>query len=178
MVEVNFVVNSLQLCLSDLLTSEQLKELALIEKHSMEKRVIEPQFLYEYSLQAELGFIPLVTSGQQAFCQALAHMGCIPASLSLGYSLSDAYPKTRRILCDINAYEYCFVAFERMLIGYAVFSFASAAFFMTNNRTLYEICEFLTSNSCLNCFDHQHHPVIAFAETCMAGLKNDLRLDA
>lgn len=178
MIEVNFKVNSMQIWLGELISSKQLMESQNLRRRQLAGDLNHNSFLYNHSIQGEKGFIPLENIGQQAFCQTLAHYGCIPSILLFGYSLSTAYSKTRRVYCDINAYEYCFIGIEMIMNQHLENGFIPAANLLTSSETLYKICDYLiTSYSTLG-FNHKNHPVIDFALICMAGLKNELRFDA
>jgi len=178
MIEVNFQVDSMQIWLGEIISPNQLNETQHIRQKQLAGQLKHYHFLYEYSIQGEDGFNPLENVQQQAFCQTLAHLGCIPSTLLFGFSLSTAYPKTQRIYCDINAYEYCFIGLEKIMIHHLENGFVIAAESITSNPTLYKICEYLISNSASLGFNQQHHPVLKFAQICMAGLKSELKFDA
>lgn len=178
MIEVNYRVHSMQIWLGDLISSKQLKESQILRRKQERGQVTHRCFLYNHSIQGESGLLPLTSIEQQAFCQTLAHFGCIPSSLLLGFSLSTAYQKTQRVYCDINAYQYCFVGVEKIMLHHLEDGFLEAAEILTSSNTFYRVCDFLISNYSSLGIENKSHPVIEFAHVCMAGLKNELKFDA
>ena len=178
MIEVNYKVHSMQIWLGELISSKQLKESQLLRLQQQRGQVTHRCFLYNHSIQGESGLLPLENIEQQAFCQTLAHHGCIASALLFGFSLATAYPKTQRVYCDINAYEYCFVGVEKIMHHHLEDGFIEAAEILTSSETFYKICDFLISNYSALGFEYKNHPVIDFAHVYMAGLKKELKFDA
>lgn len=111
MVEVNFLVNSMQLSMRNLLSADMAKEIRDLGKCPGSHH----RFLYPYTLVGSRGFRQLYSIEEQAFCQSLAHRGCIPSSLLFGYSLTTDYRDSRRVYCDVNAFEYQFIGIEALM---------------------------------------------------------------
>ena len=66
-------------------------------------------FIYPYMKQRSCQFTPIYTIEEQAICQVLSHMGCIPATLLFGYSLSTEYEVSARVVCAEKSFEYLFI---------------------------------------------------------------------
>ena len=169
MIEVNFVLNSMQIWTGELLHPDRIPEVNRLCDERFIKSLRHPQFILPHSILGEKGFIQLETAEQQAFCQILAHAGCIPSCLLFGLSLSDLPPLTPRVLCDINAYEYMYLGLEGMLYHHHEPGFVDEAGFLVGTRTMYNICQYVIERSKPLGFDHENTAVVNFAKICLAG---------
>jgi hypothetical protein len=140
-------------------------------RHAVElKRVrqmsgVHPRCLYLYTHQGRRGFKPLYRFEQQAFCQFLAHQGCVVSSLLFGFSLSTSYRDSRRIICTISAYQYVFWGLESLLQCSQDQEFLPHIAPFLDDPLLQLICEFLLQKrQALGIEQHQFHPVIEFCQ--------------
>jgi len=123
------------------------------------------RFHFPYTKMGLMGLQRLETIQAQAFCQRLAHSGCIPSSMLLGLSLSTAYGDSRRVICDVSGYQYAFLAIEGILQHFEEPGFKEECQFFLRNSLLYQTCYYLSRKWQPLGFDlHQHHPVIKFCE--------------
>ena len=178
MIEVNFKVNSMQLWIGELLAKGRVEEVNRLCSKEFIQTLRHPNFILPQSILGERGFIPLESAEQQAFCQILAHAGCLPSCLLFGLSLSDSSPITSRVLCDINAYEYLYVGLEMMLYQHQDDGFVDEAEFFIGTRAMYEICQYVIERSKPLGFDHEQTDVMQFAKICLAGIKTSIQLDS
>ncbi|WP_397472619.1 hypothetical protein [Rheinheimera sp.] len=126
---------------------------------------VHPRCLYLFTRQGSGGFTPLYSIEQQAFCQFLAHRGCVLSSLLFGYSLSMAYRESRRIICMVSAYQYVFWGIEGMLQCSLDQDFLSHIAPLLDDPLLYLLCEFLLhKRQALGFEQHQYHPIIEFCQ--------------
>ncbi|MFC4653935.1 hypothetical protein ACFO3I_02730 [Rheinheimera marina] len=136
------------------------------------------RFLFPYTRQGEYGFTPLQTVEQQAFCQALAHRGCIPAALLFGYSLSYNYPASSRVLCTISSLEYLLAGLTALLCHHRDVGFNDEFTFLYGNTLLYKICLYVLEQLGSASEQEQRNPVIEFCEWMVGTLDSQLHLDS
>ena len=145
--------------LGNFITAEQVTEFNYVKQI----KGVHQRFLYPYTRQGRYGFQQLYSVEQQAFCQMLAHQGCIASALLFGFSLSADYRVSRRIICIQNAYEYAFLGMEGLLKCSGDSSFLEEIEQCLDSPLFYQICEFLVEKSQLfGGAEYQHHPVIQF----------------
>ena len=178
MIEVNFNVNSMQIWTGELIAKDRIEEVNRLCSKKFIHTLKHPKFILPQSILGERGFKPLVSIEEQAFCQVLAHAGCIPSCLLFGLSLSNAPPLTSRVYCDINAYEYMYLGLEAMLYQHQNEGFVDEANFLASTRTLYEICQHVIEQSKSLGFKHEDTDVIKFAKVCLVGIKTNIQLDS
>ena len=147
--------------LGNFITAEQVAESNRVKQI----KGVHPRFLYPYTRQGRHGFQQLYSVEQQAFCQMLAHQGCIASALLFGFSLSADYRVSRRIICIKNAFDYAFLGIEGLLQCSDDNSFLEAIEQFLDSPLFYQICEFLVDKSQLfGGAEYQHHPVIQFCQ--------------
>jgi|GEM_PF-1676133 len=137
-----------------------------------------PRFFYPYTMLGQRGLQRLNTLAEQAYCQKLAHMGCIPASLLLGYSLTREYGDTGRVICEVSGYQYLYFGIEGVLQHYIEPGFYEEVQLFFGDRLLLDVCKYL-----LRCYeplglDHGDHPVMQFCRMVISDSWNNPRLDS
>ncbi len=137
------------------------------------------RFLYPYTRQGELGFVPLETVEQQAFCQYLAHQGCIPSMLLFGFSLSFAYIGTPRVICPMASAEYLFAGISAFLVHHRDKGFEREFAYFWGNFWFHEVCKYMLDWFVTNAPHDYDHPVRQFCEWWVANTGGSLhRLDS
>jgi len=137
------------------------------------------RFHYPYTKMGVQGFQRLETIQAQAFCQRLAHRGCIPSLLLLGLSLSTAYGDSRRVICDVSGYQYAFLAVGGILLHCEEPGFWEECQLFFHNPLLYQTCHYLANKwAPLGLHHHQHHPVIQFCEMLTKDFAETMKYDA
>lgn len=160
MSDLTLLYTPVHVWLGNFITAEQVAE----SKHVKQIKGVHQRFLYPYTRQGRYGFQQLYSVEQQAFCQMLAHQGCIASALLFGFSLSTDYRVSRRIICPQNAYEYMFLGIEGLLECSAENSFVEEIEHFLVSPVLMQICTFLAEKSQqLGPVEHQCHPVIQFS---------------
>lgn len=137
-----------------------------------------PLFLYPYTALGARGLQVLYTLEEQAFCQNLAHAGCIPSSLLLGLSLSHEYRDSRRVICEVNAYQYAFCGIEAMLNHCGETGFSEEWSLFLESPVLFQVCHFLCRKWALLETSHQYHPVIQFCTALTQGCESFVHFDS
>lgn len=178
MIELSYKVNSMQLWVGELLDPNRVAELNRLCSEEFILSLNHSRFILPQSILGERGFIPLETTEQQAFCQILAHAGCIPSCLLFGLSLSDAPPITPRVLCDINAYEYMYIGIEAILHQHNESGLVEEAEYFVGTKTMYQICQYVIEKSQTTRNEKLQDPVLEFAKICLASIKLGMRFDA
>lgn len=166
-------INTKVCWLGNLVTDDHLVEIAKgikADKH-------HDCFLYPYTKHGADGFVPLETVEQQAFCQHLAHLGCIPAMLLFGFSLSSAYIDTRRVICPTSGDEYLFAGLSAFLLHHRDPGFEEEFAFFWGNFWFSEICRYVLSWFLMNRPNDREHPVRQFCEWWVEGVEHP-RLDS
>ena len=135
----NMIHTPIDVWLGHFVTTEQMTEINYVQQIVGVHR----NYLYPHTQQGKFGFQQLHTVEQQAFCQMLAHQGCIASCLLFGFSLSTAYQDSRRIICLKSAYEYAFVGMEGLLMLSSDTSFRQQIESFADSFVFYRICEFL-----------------------------------
>ncbi|WP_397472637.1 hypothetical protein [Rheinheimera sp.] len=147
--------------LGNFITTEHVAEFNFIRKIAG----VHQRFLYPYTRQGRRGFQQLYSVEQQAYCQMLAHKGCIASCMLFGFSLSAAYRDSRRIICIKNAYEYAFLGIEGLLQCSVEDSFLDEVEQYLDSPVFYQICAFLAEKyPQFGGPEHQQHPVIQFCQ--------------
>jgi hypothetical protein len=137
-----------------------------------------PRFFYPYTRQGQRGLLRLNTLSEQAYCQKLAHMGCIPASLLLGYSLTREYGDTGRVICEISGYQYAFLGIEAILQHYTEPGFYEEVQLFFGDSLLLDICWYLLRSYEPLGLDHGDLPVMQFCRMITSDSLNCPRLDS
>jgi len=136
------------------------------------------RFHYPYTVFGQRGFLPLDTLAQQAFCQKLAHRGCIPSLLLLGHSLSTDYGDSKRVICDVSGYQYAFLGIEGILLHSTDPGFWQESQLFLETPQLYQICSYLQRKWQPLGLNHGNHPVIEFCEMLTEGCAFSMQLDS
>jgi hypothetical protein len=168
-------INTKVCWLGNLVSEDQLHEIA----RGIKADRSHDKFLYPYTKQGEIGFFPLETVAQQAFCQHLAHLGCIPATLLFGYSLSFDYIGTPRVICPHASIEYLFAGISAFLIHHRDKGFEREFAYFWGNYWFHEICRHVLEWFWVNAPDDHTHPVREFCEWWVANTGGTIhRLDS
>ncbi len=137
-----------------------------------------PRFFYPYTRLGQRGLQRLNTLTEQAFCQKLAHMGCIPASLLLGYSLTREYGDTGRVICEISGYQYLYFGIEGILQHYIEPGFYEEVQLFFGDQLLLDVCWYLLRSYEPLGLDHGDHPVMQFCRMVTSESWKHPRLDS
>lgn len=160
--------------LGQMLTTDQISELNSIGVISR----AHLRFLLPYSSVGQRGFQPLIDLEQQAFCQILAHKGCIPGCLLFGYSLTLDYELSRRAIAEPTAYEYMFRGIEAFLFHHKDKGFEEEWVYFQGSHTLYRICVYLVSKATIYRPKTPNHSVIEFSKTLIDYVGDVVKLDS
>ena len=164
MSDITLLYTPIHVWLGNFITAEHIAE----SNHVKQIEGVHQRFLYPYTRQGRYGFQQLYSVEQQAFCQMLAHQGCIASTLLFGFSLSSDYRVSRRIICPQNAYEYMFLGIEGLLECSAENGFVDEIEHFLVSPVLIQICAFLAEKSQqFGPVEHQSHPVIQFCRAIM-----------
>ncbi len=174
MSELNSFYGVFQVWLGNFVTAEQGVEVMHLQQTPRQHH----RFYYPYSSLGQHGLVRLNTLSEQAFCQTLAHMGCIPSALLLGYSLTREYGETRRVICDISAYQYAFLGIEGILQHCIEPGFYGEMQLLFADSLLLDICAYLLKSYQPLGLAHGHHPVIQFCHTVVRDCAGSIRLDS
>lgn len=172
--ESNALYGVFQVWLGNFVTVEQRREVLQLQELPRHHH----RFYYPYSRLGQRGLVRLNTISEQAFCQTLAHLGCIPAALLLGYSLTREYGDTRRVICNISAYQYAFLGVEGILRHSIEPGFYDEMQLLFADSLLMEVCFYLVRNYEALGLDHGNHPVIQFCHTVVRDCLGSMRLDS
>ena len=164
MSDLTFLFSPIHIWLGNFITSEQVAESNRVKQI----KGIHQRLLYPYTRQGRYGFQQLYSVEQQAFCQMLAHQGCIASALLFGFSLSADYRVSRRVICIQNAYQYAFLGMEGLLECSEESGFLEAIEHFLVSPVLIQICTFLTEKSQqFGPVEHESHPVIQCCRALM-----------
>ena len=136
------------------------------------------RFFYPYTRLGQRGMQRLNTLAEQAICQKLAHMGCIPASLLLGYSLTREYGDTGRVICEVSGYQYLYFGIEGILQHYIEPGFYEEVQLFFGDRLLLDVCSYLLRSYEPLGLDHRDHPVMQFCRMVISDSWSNPRLDS
>lgn len=163
------ILKATTLDLTPLLRPKQTKEINTICSTDWRKKYKHPSFILPHSSVGKLGFTPLKTFHQQAFCQKLAESGCIPSCLLLGFSLSNIHLSNRCITFELKAYEYMYLGIEAILREHKQEGFLEVSDYILKTKTLYQICIYLRSQSNELGLAHVNSDVLNFCHIYVLG---------